>query len=222
MSDLIDTTEMYLRIIFELIEEGVAPLRARIVERLQQSGPTVSETVARMERDGLLTINDERQIELTPEGYRRAIEVMRKHRLAERFLVDVVGLELPLVHAEACRWEHVISDPVATRLAALSATTEESPYGNPIPRPDQSADEVRRAYRLDSLPLSECPVDAEYRLLRISEWVQAQDEVLEMLLAVGLAPGGSFRWLSRSFVTVGDITYRLPEGIASGLYVLKG
>ncbi len=222
MSDLIDTTEMYLRIIFELIEEGIVPLRARIVERLEQSGPTVSETVARMERDGLLTINRERQIELTSEGYRRAVEVMRKHRLAERFLVDVVGLDLSLVHAEACRWEHVISDVVAARLAALSSTTEMSPYGNPIPQVGQGPEEVRQAYRLDSLPLSECQVDADYRLLRISEWVQAQEEVLELLLAAGLTPGGKFRWLSRSFVAVGDIIYRIPAGLASGLYVLKG
>ena len=82
MNDLIDTTEMYLRTIYDLEEEGVVPLRARIAERLEQSGPTVSQTVARMERDGLLHVAEDRHLELTEAGRTRAIRVMRKHRLA--------------------------------------------------------------------------------------------------------------------------------------------
>ncbi|HEX5016231.1 MAG TPA: metal-dependent transcriptional regulator, partial [Actinomycetes bacterium] len=98
MSDLIDTTEMYLRTIFELEEEGTIPLRARIAERLQQSGPTVSQTVARMERDELLTVEGDRHLELTPRGRDMAQRVMRKHRLAECLLVDVIGLPWEEVH----------------------------------------------------------------------------------------------------------------------------
>ena len=109
MSGLIDTTEMYLRTILELEEEGVVPMRARIAERLDQSGPTVSQTVARMERDGLVQVAGDRHLELTDEGRRLATRVMRKHRLAECLLVDVIGLEWEQVHAEACRWEHVMS-----------------------------------------------------------------------------------------------------------------
>src|SRR5690348_18340591 len=93
VNELIDTTEMYLRTIYELEEEGVVPMRARIAERLGQSGPTVSQTVARMERDGLLLLGDDRHLQLTDEGHRLATRVMRKHRLAERLLVDVIGLE---------------------------------------------------------------------------------------------------------------------------------
>src|ERR687897_3165613 len=93
VSDLIDTTEMYLRTIYELEEEGVVPLRARIAERLHQSGPTVSQTVARMERDGLVTVEGDRHLELTLAGRQRAVGVMRKHRLAELLLVNVIGLE---------------------------------------------------------------------------------------------------------------------------------
>ena len=85
--DLIDTTEMYLRTVYELLEEGVVPLRARIAERLHQSGPTVSQTVARMERDGLLVVDTDRTIKLTRTGAHLARDVMRKHRLAERLLV---------------------------------------------------------------------------------------------------------------------------------------
>src|SRR2546422_11653165 len=100
VSELIDTTEMYLRTVYELEEEGVTPLRARIAERLHQSGPTVSQTVARMERDGLVTVEGDRHLELTPCGRQRAVAVMRKHRLAELLLVNVIGLEYEAAHAE--------------------------------------------------------------------------------------------------------------------------
>ncbi len=133
MSDLIDTTEMYLRTIYELVEEGVTPMRARIAERLHQSGPTVSQTVARMQRDGLVTVQGDRHLELTEKGHRLATRVMRKHRLAERLLTDVIGLEWELVHAEACRWEHVMSEAVERRVIELLDHPTESPYGNPIP-----------------------------------------------------------------------------------------
>ena len=96
VSELIDTTEMYLRTIFELEEEGIVPLRARIAERLHQSGPTVSQTVARMERDGLVTVEGDRQLLLSEKGRALATRVMRKHRLAERLLTDIIGLEIEL------------------------------------------------------------------------------------------------------------------------------
>ena len=121
-SDLIDTTEMYLRTVYELEEEGVVPLRARIAERLNQSGPTVSQTVARMERDGLVHVADDRHLELTDTGRHEAIGVMRKHRLAERLLTDVIGLDWEDVHIEACRWEHVMSEAVERRIVALLAS----------------------------------------------------------------------------------------------------
>ena len=122
VSDLIDTTEMYLRTIYELVEEGIVPLRARIAERLHQSGPTVSQTVARMERDGLVTVEGDRHLELTDDGMAAATRVMRKHRLAERLLVDVIGLGWEQVHEEACRWEHVMSETVERRLLDLTAS----------------------------------------------------------------------------------------------------
>ena len=156
MNDLIDTTEMYLRTIFELEEEGVVPLRARIAERLGQSGPTVSQTVARMERDGLLTVADDRHLELTAEGRNRATSVMRKHRLAERLLVDVIGLEWEQVHNEACRWEHVMSEAVERKLVALLGNPTTSPYGNPIPG-------------LDELGIGEGALPIEPDLVRLDE-----------------------------------------------------
>src|SRR5205814_364314 len=98
VNDLVDTTEMYLRTILELEEEGVVPLRARIAERLHQSGPTVSQTVNRMERDGLLTVEGDRHLALTDAGRAHAVAVMRKHRLAELLLVKIIGMPYEEAH----------------------------------------------------------------------------------------------------------------------------
>ncbi|MBJ7281372.1 MAG: metal-dependent transcriptional regulator, partial [Rhodoluna sp.] len=133
MTDLIDTTEMYLRTILELEEEGHVPMRARISERLDHSGPTVSETVARMEKHGLVSLSSDRHLELTDGGRTLAIEVMRKHRLAELLLANIIGLDWHLVHEEACRWEHVMSEQVELKILELVKEVEKSPFGNPIP-----------------------------------------------------------------------------------------
>ena len=130
---LIDTTEMYLRTVFELEEEGIVPLRARIAERLEQSGPTVSQTVARMERDGLLHVADDRHLALSETGRTLAMRVMRKHRLAECLLVDLLKLPAEEARAEACRWEHVISESVERRVFQLLGHPDRCPHGNPIP-----------------------------------------------------------------------------------------
>ncbi|WP_028654767.1 metal-dependent transcriptional regulator [Nocardioides sp. J54] len=191
MSDLIDTTEMYLRTIYELIEEGIVPLRARIAERLHQSGPTVSQTVARMERDGLLTVEGDRHLELTDEGRRLATRVMRKHRLAERLLVDVIGLDWEQVHEEACRWEHVISENVERRLLELLDHPTESPYGNPIPGLDELG-EVRVApeFMDDVEPLSKAAGIESSRALvrRISEEMQKDESLMSAMRRVGALP----------------------------------
>lgn len=133
MKDLVDTTEMYLRTIYELEEEGVTPLRARIAERLDQSGPTVSQTVARMERDGLVVVASDRSLQMTPTGRSLATAVMRKHRLAERLLTDIIGLDIHKVHDEACRWEHVMSDEVERRLVEVLDNVTRSPLATQSP-----------------------------------------------------------------------------------------
>jgi DtxR family transcriptional regulator, Mn-dependent transcriptional regulator len=190
VSDLIDTTEMYLRTIYELVEEGIVPLRARIAERLHQSGPTVSQTVARMERDGLVTVEGDRHLELTDEGTRLATRVMRKHRLAERLLTDVIGLDWALVHAEACRWEHVMSETVERRLVELLGHPTESPYGNPIPGLDElgetSSDEL-----VEGLGLLADLAGVELssvRVRRISEELQKDESLMGTLRRIGAVP----------------------------------
>ncbi len=191
VSDLIDTTEMYLRTIYELVEEDIVPLRARIAERLHQSGPTVSQTVARMERDGLLTVQGDRHLELTEEGRLLATRVMRKHRLAERLLTDVIGLDWELVHAEACRWEHVMSETVERRLLELLDHPTESPYGNPIPGLDELGDASGEDFMDNVEPLSTAAgaEDMRVHVKRISEEMQKDEQLMGLLRRVGALPG---------------------------------
>jgi len=194
VSDLIDTTEMYLRTIYELVEEGIVPLRARIAERLHQSGPTVSQTVARMERDGLLTVQGDRHLQLTEEGNRLATRVMRKHRLAERLLIDVIGLDWELVHEEACRWEHVMSETVERRLLELLDHPTESPYGNPIPGlAELGGDAAGEAFMegVESLARVATAEKGTVLVRRISEEMQKDEVLMSALRRVGALPDRS-------------------------------
>ena len=196
MTDLIDTTEMYLRTILELEEEGITPLRARIVERLDHSGPTVSQTVARMERDGLVHVGADRRLDLTVDGRERAVAVLRKHRLAERLLSDVIGLDWALVHDEACRWEHVMSDQVERRLLEILENPSVTPYGTPIPpRPEQrSAEDWSRDMGLAGERLATAAATpGRFRVLSLAEGIQADPELLTDLAAAGVVPGGLLR-----------------------------
>ena len=189
VNDLVDTTEMYLRTIYDLEEEGIVPLRARIAERLEQSGPTVSQTVARMERDGLVRVAGDRHLELTATGRALAISVMRKHRLAERLLVDVIGMPWEDVHDEACRWEHVMSENVERRLLTVLDNPTTSPYGNPIPGLAElgvtgQSDDDTALVRLVDLPEGESAVIVR----RMSEHAQADGELIADLREAGVVP----------------------------------
>jgi DtxR family transcriptional regulator, iron-dependent repressor len=191
MTDLIDTTEMYLRTIFELEEEGIVPMRARIAERLHQSGPTVSQTVNRMARDGLLSVEGDRHLELSDEGRRLATRVMRKHRLAERLLIDVIGLAWEDVHAEACRWEHVMSETVERRLLDILGHPTVSPYGNPIPGLDELGEGALPEEFLDGVePVLAVAGDVDQRVVvcRIAEPIQTED-IMSALRRIGAQPG---------------------------------
>ena len=196
MTDLIDTTEMYLRTILELEEEGQVPLRARIAERLDHSGPTVSQTVARMERDNLLVVSDDRHLELTDHGRTLAIRVMRKHRLAERLLADVIGLEWELVHEEACRWEHVMSEQVERKILGLIDRPDLSPYGNPIPGLAELGEHENVGFGSGVLSVPDALAKvgksvADFTLRRIGEPLQVDTDLLVDLKAFGLVPGAS-------------------------------
>ncbi|HEX2313952.1 MAG TPA: metal-dependent transcriptional regulator [Thermomonospora sp.] len=188
---LIDTTEMYLRTVFELEEEGIVPLRARIAERLSQSGPTVSQTVARMERDGLLRVEGDRHLELTESGRGLATRVMRKHRLAECLLVNVIGLPWEDVHIEACRWEHVMSEEVERRLVSLLGNPTHCPHGNPIPGLDELGvpGDGEEFGPLSVMTELATPGGTPAVVRRISEQVQSDSDLMLILKQLGIRPG---------------------------------
>src|SRR6476620_6295978 len=130
-------TEEYLEAILEIEEEGVVPIRARLVERLGLSAPAVSETVNRLVDHGYAELLDDRRLRLTPKGRDVAVSIVRRHRLAERLLVDVIGLEWEKVHKEADRWEHAISAEVEEKLVELLGDPGTCPHGTPIPGPQR-------------------------------------------------------------------------------------
>src|SRR5215831_6019013 len=226
---------MYLRTLFELQEEGIPPLRARIVERLSQSGPTVSQTVARMERDELVKVEDDRRLVLTPTGHALATQVMRKHRLAECLLISVIGLPWEEVHTEACRWEHVISEKVEQRLVELLDYPVHCPHGNVIPGlaelgvPADAADRAEQARSEPSQPMvsvaSTRPAPVVIR--RISEQVQSDIGLMLKLKQTGIQPG---REVTLSVADDGvrvtseegaeGITAELPRRVAAHVFVV--
>jgi DtxR family transcriptional regulator, Mn-dependent transcriptional regulator len=231
---LIDTTEMYLRTIFELEEEGVTPLRARIAERLAQTGPTVSQTVARMERDGLVHVLGDRQLSLSDVGRTLATRVMRKHRLAECLLVGVIKLPWEEVHIEACRWEHVISESVERRVVELLDFPVRCPHGNLIPGlaelglPEEAREKVRAAMNEAGEAMTKiASADrAQVVIRRIGEQIQSDLDLMLKLKRAGIQPGREVILMAAHDgvrVTAGDpadaISTELPGSIAAHIFV---
>ena len=221
--DLIDTTEMYLKTIFELEEDGVLPMRARIAERLGQSGPTVSQTVARMERDGLLELAEDRHLVLTDHGRLSAVRVMRKHRLAERLLMDVIGLDPAYVHDEACRWEHVMSEQVEKKILQLVEDGSSSPYGNPVPGlAELGQQDAPPAQGVASSELAEGGDRSTTTVVRLGEPVQVDPEVLGLLLESGVRPGARVAVWSEDGRTIVEAldgeAVSLPTDVAAHIF----
>lgn len=228
MTDLIDTTEMYLRTILDLEEENIVPLRARISERLGHSGPTVSQTIARMERDGLVVVSGDRHLELTDAGRSKAVHVMRKHRLAEVLLSEVIGLEWELVHDEACRWEHVMSEQVERKLLEILKFPTESPYGTPIPGLQELGQPSAAPFMhgvesiVDLVGRNTAPVKAVVR--RLGEPVQFDPELLLQLKQSGVMPGATGTFSSDGAYTVVRVDgfdggLELPNDVAIHIFV---
>ncbi|HEY0716530.1 MAG TPA: metal-dependent transcriptional regulator, partial [Streptosporangiaceae bacterium] len=169
---------------------------ARIAERLAQSGPTVSQTVARMERDGLLHVAGDRQLSLSEHGRTLATRVMRKHRLAECLLVSVIELPWEEVHIEACRWEHVISESVERRLFEMLGHPVRCPHGNVIPGLDElgispEAKELANcgAGGDEAMTSAASREPAPVIIQRISEQIQSDLALMLKLKRTGIQPG---------------------------------
>jgi len=211
--------EEYLETMHDLAEEGVPVIQARIAERLGRSAPSVSEMLDRLTEDGYVT-RDGRRLSLTESGQELAEKVVRKHRLAERLLVDVIGLEWYKVHSEAGRWEHVISDDVEARLVELLGDPATCPHGNPIPGSRRALPDT------PTRPLAEVPEGERVRLLRISEEVETNLGSLALLDRAGFTPGAVATVAGRDAegaaelrVEGGALSLRVPRPLADRLYV---
>jgi DtxR family Mn-dependent transcriptional regulator len=208
--------EEYLEAIHELEEEGTEPIQARLAERLGHSAPSVSEMIRRLRDDGWIEPKG-RAVQLTQKGRDRAESVVRKHRLAERLLTDIIGLEWHKAHLEACRWEHVISDEVETRLVELLEHPTTCPHGNPIPGMGDK--------RTGMVALSGMAAGDAVRLERVTEQVEIDMAALAYLSEHRFTPGAGAT--VRSIAPDGTLTLDLDDGtialgpaLAAQLYVV--
>jgi DtxR family Mn-dependent transcriptional regulator len=184
--------EEYCEAIYELAEDEVDVIQARIADRLMVSRPAVSEMIRRLETDRLVEI-DHGSISLTGDGQRLAERVVRRHRLAERFLTDILGLSWADAHKEAGKWEHVISAPVEEAIVRVLGDPTTCPHGNPIP----GAHYVAPA----SVALSDVAVGSGFTVSRIPEELEFTPGLLEFLEESDVVPGRA-----------GTLTAASPDG----------
>jgi DtxR family Mn-dependent transcriptional regulator len=214
-----DTTEEYLESILAIEEEGVVPMRARLVERLGLSAAAVSETIGRLSDHGFVELRGDRSLHLTDKGRSLATTVVRRHRLAERLLVDVIGLEWEKVHREAARWEHAISTDVEEKLVELLGDPATCPHGNPIP----GSKNAGRGYL--TVTLAQAPT-GPVTVRRVSERLETDDDGLRLIAAAHLLPGSEATVTDTDDGTVTVKTetgeHRVPRKVADHLHVSVG
>lgn len=186
--------EEYCETIFELDEDDFDVIQARIAERLEVSRPAVSEMVKRMEAEGL--IESGRQITLTVAGRHLAETVVRRHRLAECFLTDILGLSWADAHQEAGKWEHVISPTVEAAMMARLDDPTTCPHGNPIPGSGYEAPNL--------VTLGSVGVGDDFTVRRIPEELEFVDGMLDFLERSSITPGSR-----------GRLTAMSPDGTAT-------
>jgi len=207
--------EEYLEAVHELEEDHIPVIQARLAERLGHSAPTVSETVRRLRDEGYVEIAG-RAISLTDKGRHQAESVVRKHRLAERLLTDVIGMEWHRSHAEATRWEHVMSDEVEERLVVLLNNPSTCPHGNPIP--GSGADEPNLA------KLADAEKGDRVLLRRVTEQVEFDADSLTHLGVHGFKPGVEATVMTKApdgalLLDIDGRTIEITGALAQLLYV---
>jgi DtxR family transcriptional regulator, Mn-dependent transcriptional regulator len=171
-----DAEEEYLQAIFWLQEAGLPMTAANVARAMQLSAPTVHEMVGRLERDGYIRRDASKRLEFTEEGLVHAEGIVRRHRLIERFLTDVLGIPWDEVHEEAERLEHAMSPVLEERMLAAIGDAKTCPHGHPI---DSAA-------RIVGVPLADVEEGARVRILRFEN--EAED-VLHYLKDAGMEPG---------------------------------
>ena len=172
--------EEYCECIYELHEDNLEVIQARIAERLQVSRPSVSEMIKRLAEEGLTTVSNG-NIALTSKGEELAQRVVRRHRIAERFMTDILGLSWALAHREAGRWEHVMSDAVEEAMRQKLGNPTTCPHGNPIPGSGYTAPEA--------ISLSSVTMGQKFTVSRIPEELEFSPGMLEFLEKTNLMPG---------------------------------
>lgn len=213
-------TENYLIAIQTLHDDEIRCIPARIAELVGVSAPTVTEALKRMARDGYIHESHDPQVELTETGRALVVDLMRRHRIVERWLTDTLGLDWATAHEEAHRMEHAISDTVAERLWVSMGYPDSCPHGNPIPPPGviPVPDPARR--RLRDVPAGEAVT-----LIRISERAEEMHDLIVYFEDKGFRPGVSMSVLDRAplngplTVDLGDHTLALGEDLAGYLWV---
>ena len=219
MGDFHPAVEEYLETIYELEEAGIVPMRARIVERLGVSAPSVSETVKRLEREGYLTLEpSSKAMVLTESGRKYATDMVRRHRLAERLLVDVLRVPWHQVHDEACRLEHAISDNLERHLVALLDDPATCPHGNPIPGSARVLPDV------PTVALTRAEVGLVTEVVRIDEQLETDAAGLLLLEEGALMPGSPTVTVTASTagavsVTTDSGAVEVPARVAAFVYV---
>ena len=174
--------EEYCECIFELREDNLEVIQARIADRLRVSRPSVSEMIKRLNEEGLITVTGG-HITLTDEGEELTQRVVRRHRLAERFMTDILGLSWALAHREAGRWEHVMSDAVEEAMRQKLGNPTTCPHGNPIPGSGYTAP--------PSVKLAQVKTGQSFTVSRIPEELEFSPGMLEFLEKTNLMPGMS-------------------------------
>jgi DtxR family Mn-dependent transcriptional regulator len=180
------TVEEYLESVYNMSAEDEVVIGARLAEKFRVSPPTVTEMLKRLVRDGYILMDAKRVVTLTEAGYQAAEAVLRRHRLTERFLVDMLGMQWHQVHEEACRLEHFISGAVEARVVASLNHPTTCPHGNPIPGLVPSA----RTYLKDqgAVRLSSIEVGQQASILCISEVVEDEEALILHLHEKSLTP----------------------------------
>ncbi|HEY7782706.1 MAG TPA: metal-dependent transcriptional regulator [Ktedonobacterales bacterium] len=218
------TTEEYLEAIYNIGMEGDPVIGARLAEKFRVAPPTVTQTLQRLVKNGYVAMDRRRHVTLTPAGVELAEAVLRRHRLTERFLVDMLGMQWHEVHEEACRLEHRISGAVEAHVVAALNHPTTCPHGNPIPGYVPSA----RTYLADqgALRLREAAIGAPVKILLVSEVVEDEEELIDYLHERGLTPGTALALAAVSDedgtadLRVGERMVTVPVRVAHALWVV--
>ncbi len=216
--------EEYLETIYNMAMEGEVVIGARLAEKFRVAPPSVTEMLKRLVRDGYIEMDSRRQVTLTSQGQELAEGVLRRHRLTERFLVDMLGMGWHEVHEEACRLEHFISGAMEERVVATLGHPTTCPHGNPIPGAVPDAKGYLAAH--NAFRLTQADTGELVRILCISEVVEDEQELISYLNDKGLKPDQTIRLDGYSeaeasvLLNVGGHEVHIPERVANKIWVV--